>query len=123
MESDSRPINVVFTCCRHKPRTCYRHKPRRTEKNRLQILKHDYREKNLLAKNLKPIDDYWTDYWTKNFLAKNKCSHFVFLKRHTASWDLIKEHPIIKRIKGQKGISLRNFEELYSIPELEEIWK
>ena len=94
MESDSRPINVFCTC--------YRHKSRKTKKNQLQTLKDEYRKKNLPAKNFKPINDYCT----KNFLAKNKCSHFVFLKRHTASWDLIKDHPIIKRIKDQNGISL-----------------
>jgi hypothetical protein len=60
-------------------------------------------------------------YPTKNFLPNNKVPHLNFLKKHYPNCMI--DYPDIAKIDKKDGISLKDYEYLYRIPECRPIFK
>ncbi len=61
-------------------------------------------------------------YWTKNLLPFAKKHHFDHIEKYKGG-NFLKLYPELQAIKNKHGITMEDYELLYNIQELEEVWK
>lgn len=77
-------------------------------------LKRNRGPKNLLQLKVK-------GYWTKNFLQFGKKAHFLYLKNKTLPISK-QDDEVLSSIKKKSGISMEQYETMYKMKGLQDIW-